>query len=367
MNESLLNGILIFGILQSLFFSILFSTKKEKSLPDKIMGVWFLVLAVQTFLILVEQLTQVIPVVRNSSLLMTLLYGPMLFLYVSKLSLTKTRLTANDFVHFFPFFLFLLLFILSQGERNVITKLLAGTSAISGIVYCIVCYIMLRNHQSNIENRFSYIEKINLSWLNRLVISLLILWTGVFILVMLNRFLCVDISLKWFFTIIPLFIFYIGYFGIKQQAIYYTNLKGHYINKIIDIRKTKKPDDISYVKSGLLPDTMSAIHAQLLTFMQKDNLYLNPTLSLTDLSEKMNIPSHHITQTLNDYAKINFYNFVNGFRVEAFKSKIESDEAEKFSLLGIAFDCGFNSKSSFNRIFKNFTGLSPSEYKNNNS
>jgi AraC-like DNA-binding protein len=116
------------------------------------------------------------------------------------------------------------------------------------------------------------------------------------------------------------------------------------------------------VKSGLLPDTMTAIHNRLLLCMQNDKLYLNPTLSLADLSEKMNLPSHHITQTLNEHARTNFYDFVNEFRVEEFKGKIKSGEAQEFSLLGIAFDCGFNSKSSFNRIFKKFTTQSPSEY-----
>ncbi len=364
MKDSLFTGILIFGIIQSLFYSLLFSTKKDKALPDKIMGAWLLVLAVQTFLIFVSHQPQNYPLIRNSSLLMTLLYGPMLFLYVSKFCFSKTRLTAKDCIHFVPFLLFLLLLIVVPGEKIVLTKLLAGASALSGILYCIVCFILLNNHQNNIENTFSNIEKINLAWVNRLVVSLLILWTGVFILVTLNRFLLFEISLDWFFAMIPLFIFYIGYFGIKQQSIYYSIITKQDSNRVIVIPKTKKSYDNSYVKSGLLPDSMSAIHTQLVTCMERDKLFLNPTLSLTDLSEKLNIPPHHITQTLNGYANLNFYEFVNEFRVEEFKHKIKSGEAEDFSLLGIAFDCGFNSKSSFNRIFKKFAGQSPSGYHN---
>jgi len=362
MNESLFSGILVFGILQSVFFALLFSTKKDRSLPDKIMGVWLMVLALQTLLILVNHQTQAIPLVRKASLLMTLLYGPMLYLYASKLSLTKTRLTASDFLHFVPFLLLLLVLILIPGEKEALAKIFGGTSAFLGMGYCIVCFILLRNHQHSIENKFSSIDKINLVWINRLVISLLIIWTGVIILVTLNRFLNISISLNWFFTMIPLFIFYIGYFGIKQQAIYYSNVKDQNIEINAGIRKTKKSYDNSYVKSGLLPDTMKAIYARLMTAMQKDKLYLNPTLSLSDLSEEMKLPSHHITQTLNEYAKINFYDFVNEFRVEEFKGKIQSGEAQEFSLLGIAFDCGFNSKSSFNRVFRKFTAQSPSEY-----
>jgi AraC-like DNA-binding protein len=286
----------------------------------------------------------------------------MLYLYASKLTLTKTRLTDKDFLHFVPFLLFLLILILIPGEKEILAKILGGTSAFLGMSYCIVCFILLRNHRQSIENKFSYIDKINLVWINRLVISLLIIWTGVIILVTLNKLLDIKIPLNWFFTMIPLFIFYIGYFGIKQQAIYYTHVKEQNIDINTDIRKTNKSYDNSYVKSGQLPDTMKAIHNRLLLCMQKDKLYLNPTLSLSDLSDEIKLPSHHITQTLNEYAKINFYDFVNEFRVEEFKRKIKSGEAQEFSLLGIAFDCGFNSKSSFNRIFKKFTAQSPSEY-----
>jgi AraC-like DNA-binding protein len=367
MNESILTGILIFGIIQSIFFALLFSTKKDKTLPDNIITVWLIILALQIFLILIKQQTESIPVAGNLSLLITLLYGPMLFLYVSRLTITKTGLQTADLIHFIPFFLFLVLFILTDGERSLLTKFLAGTSALSGISYCIICFIMVRNHQNNITNTFSYIEKINLNWVNRLVICLLFIWTGVLILVTLNKFLHIEVSLDWFFTTIPLFIFYIGFYGIRQQAIYSAVKEVPQRANLTDLRKTKKSNESSYVKSGLLPDTMRTIHEQLIRSMQNDELYSDPELSLTELSERVNIPAHHITQSLNDYAGINYHDFVNGFRVEAFKKKIDSGEAEKFSLLGLAFDCGFNSKSSFNRIFKNFTGLAPSGYKRKES
>jgi AraC-like DNA-binding protein len=362
MNDSLFTGILIFGIIQSLFFSLLFSTKKDRALPDKIMGTWLLILALQTLMILLRHQFQTIPIAQNAALLLTLLYGPMLYLYLSKLILTKTLLTVKDIFHFIPFFLFLLISILVPGEKDSPSKMLAGTSALSGIVYCIVSFILLKNHQNNITNRFSYIERINLIWANRLIICLLLIWTGVFVLVILSRFLLFEISLDWFFTIVPLFIFYIGYYGINQQGIYYSYAREQEHERVVAFQKTKKSYDQSYLKSGLVPDTMSAIHFKLLACMQTDKLFLNPTLSLNDLSEKLDIPSHHITQTLNGYAGINFYDFVNQFRVEEFKTQVKSGEAQNFSLLGIAFDCGFNSKSSFNRIFKNSTGQSPSEY-----
>jgi len=359
MNERFLVGILIFGIIQSLFFALLFSTKGGKSLPDKLLGVWLLVFALQTFLIVMNLQN---PAITILPLLMTLLYGPILFLYVSRLTFAKSKLSSIDFVHLLPFVLFFLLSFLFPTNSHVFIKLLGGASALLGIAYCAITFYLLRKHKKNITNRFSNIEKISLAWLNKLVVGLLFIWSGVFILVAFYRFLNIELPLNWFFTIIPFFIFYIGYYGHKQQVIY-THVRESDHDRLIEIQENQK----SYKKSGLQPDTMKAIHDKLLGCMQKEKLYLNQTLSLTDLSEKMNIPAHHITQTLNEYAKINFYDFINGFRVDAVIGKIESEGYEKYSLLGIAFDCGFNSKSSFNRIFKNFTGTSPSEYKKRKS
>ena len=101
--------------------------------------------------------------------------------------------------------------------------------------------------------------------------------------------------------------------------------------------------------------------------MQTEKLYLNPQLSLNDFSQITNIPSHHITQTLNEFCKQNFHDFVNYYRVQEFKVQLFLPKNESFSLLGIAYDCGFNSKSSFNRIFKKITSQTPSEYKKINA
>ncbi|GAB1474899.1 hypothetical protein MASR2M69_23400 [Bacteroidota bacterium] len=108
---------------------------------------------------------------------------------------------------------------------------------------------------------------------------------------------------------------------------------------------------------------MQEIYEKLLNAMVSNKLFTNPTLSLQNLSDMLSIPPHHITQTLNEFVKQNFYDFVNSYRVNEFKKRVDQGDSERFSLLGIALDCGFNSKSSFNRIFKNTTGFTPSEYR----
>jgi AraC-like DNA-binding protein len=97
--------------------------------------------------------------------------------------------------------------------------------------------------------------------------------------------------------------------------------------------------------------------------MVTEKPYLDANLSLPELADKLEIPSHHLSRVINEQFGVNFFDFVNQYRVEEVKSKIGNPEFENLSLLGIAFDSGFNTKSAFNRVFKKMTGFTPSEYK----
>ena len=368
MNESILNGILIFGIIQAFFFSLQHSTKKNKTLSDIIVGFWLLILASQIFFIVLNLNNQNktgFLFVSNPQLLFTLLHGPFLYQYVQKLVLGESSFTKKDTYHFIPFFVGLvisLIFYFTNIDSVILLKGIAVTGAISGLLYFIIALSLLQKHKRRIKNDFSYTERINLNWLLNLTIGLLTIWVGASVLVVLSRFCSIDLPLTWSFTIVPVFIFYIGFCGIRQQIIYTTPVTEAQNKVSVSITEMPVKISDSYKKSGLQVDNMKTINARLLKSMQQDRLFLNPTLSLSALSKELNIPAHHLTQTLNEYADLSFYDFVNSFRVNEFKKRIHAPENKNFSLLGIAFDCGFNSKSSFNRIFKQKTALSPSEY-----
>lgn len=367
MNDSILNGLLIFGIIQAFLFAGLFMSKKNRTSADLVMMFWLLLFSVHSFLILVNlnntysKLFQAIP----KSL--TLLYGPFLFVYVGILG-SKPKHTRRLYLwHFIPFVVYLTLTFLFF-ESSIFRAVLALSGAVSGLLYCLVTLYSLRKHNEQIVELFSSIEEINLSWVRKLVKVIVLIWIGVFILVVGNQIFQIRLSLHWFFIGIPLFIAYIGYYGLQQQVIFHVaqEEESKVTEKDPEVKINKGntlETDESYRKSGLQENDMEVIFHSLESVMQRDKLFLHQNLSLPELADKVKIPRHHITQTLNSYARQSFYDYVNTYRINAFIDRLKNGDTDNFSLLGIAFDCGFNSKSSFNRIFKTATGKSPSEYK----
>ena len=115
-----------------------------------------------------------------------------------------------------------------------------------------------------------------------------------------------------------------------------------------------------YTTSGLSKAEKNQKLHELITVMKKNKPYLNPELTLDSLSATVSLNPNQLSQIINELLNKNFYQLINEYRVEEVKSQIFDDSR---SLLGIALDCGFNSKSSFNRTFKEITGKTPSAYR----
>jgi len=116
-------------------------------------------------------------------------------------------------------------------------------------------------------------------------------------------------------------------------------------------------------KEHSLPlETFREINNLIIQAMETDLLYLNPDLNLSMLAQKINIPQKTISTILNQYEKKGFSEFVNNYRVEAFKKKVTKANLSLLTIIGVAQECGFSSQSTFQRIFKQTTGMSPSEY-----
>jgi AraC-like DNA-binding protein len=149
------------------------------------------------------------------------------------------------------------------------------------------------------------------------------------------------------------------YFGINQSVIYEQPPKGflkHRENSHVNFSREK------YVGSPLSEQQIDELLKTILNYLKINKAYLNPDYNLQMMADDLNISKHKLSQIINSGQRKNFYKFINEFRIEEVKEKLTDSSYKHYSILGIAMECGFNSKTSFNRIFKEETGLTPTEF-----
>jgi adenylate cyclase len=117
-----------------------------------------------------------------------------------------------------------------------------------------------------------------------------------------------------------------------------------------------------YSKSNLQIGEAEKYILELEKLMEKQKPWTNPTLNLSDLAELINISSNLLSQLLNEFIGMNFYDYVNTYRLNYFIELIDKSFYKNFTLLSVAYECGFNSKTTFNAFFKKVKGITPSEY-----
>ena len=124
-----------------------------------------------------------------------------------------------------------------------------------------------------------------------------------------------------------------------------------------DIQKSKSP------KAGLSGERIGDLVKKITTLMEDEKLYQETELTLQQLAGKLQVPTYQVSQSLNEGMKKNFYDVVNGYRVDEAKRLLLDEKNRNFTILSVGFEAGFNSKTTFNTVFKKFTGLTPTEYR----
>lgn len=228
----------------------------------------------------------------------------------------------------------------------------------------------LKQYQQRIKNDYSFIETIKLTWL--------VNFTWIYFI---NNLLVLLISLAFSFwhlgslellyiivyASIVLSLFYLCYNGIRQYSLVeYNNAIGLNDNAEIESKKPtstlKNNDSDKYKSSSLSIEEMESIFKRLKQLFEIEKIYLEPQLKIQDLSESINVTTHNISQTINSKAQQSFYDFVNEYRAEHFKTLLANPENRKFTILALGIESGFNSKATLNRIFKKQVGVSPKEF-----
>jgi AraC-like DNA-binding protein len=358
------------------FFAVLLFQKKPKAVHDKILIFWLAFLGLYTgvYGLSSNELFTYFPLLSASFISLLLLHGPFLYFYISSLVVNPNKFRPKDLLHFIPFLLFNLYLIIvsylpmvserislshvsSEHESPLLFQLFLMLVVLSGPVYFVFSIRLFKNLDIQIFNNFSSAENINPDWLRKLVYIFGSVWTLLMIVATIHHvfhlfswIFCTDgISLS-----LSIFIILIGYYGLKQKELFSFPEKESFILE-------QKPEKYS---GSRLKESEARLYLEKLNrFMEEEKPYLSPDLNLPQLAKEVDIPSHYLSQVINENIGLNFFDFINRQRVEDVKSKISDPRYNNFSILGIAFESGFNSKSAFNRVFKNITGLTPSEYK----
>lgn len=354
--------IFIAGMTIAVFFEVLLLSKKQKTGADRVLAFWMFLITAHLFLFYVFHTGEIYnyPFLLGTGFPLPLLHGVMLYLYVGSVT---GRLPANRrllFLHFVPalaMYLYLVgFFVLPADEKVRIFRnqgagyetfdaIRSAAVLLSGVVYVAWSSWILERHRRRVLERYSFRQKVDLLWLRILVWGLGAIW----LLVFFENDVVV-------FSAVTIFVFLIGFFGIRQVRIFATD----------EPAPAAEAEQVSvkekYAKSGLSGERSRALYGDLTRLMKEEAAYKKPDLTLDHLAARLKVHPNYLSQALNEQDGRNFYDFVNSYRLEEFKRLLSDPKNRNLTLLSLAFDCGFNSKSSFNRHFKKVTGRTPSEY-----
>lgn len=283
-----------------------------------------------------------------------LLYGASLYLYIKSILFSDYRLEKKELIHLLPF-LFTILLIISDFfighflyESYVFFRIDKFITRPLSLFYLFSGLYLLYIYKKDIQNSVSNCEPYKITWLY----TILILFS-------ISRIIHFYFGLAGFFHL-PLFIpayFCTGSIMVNSIIIIsYALFKNEFFQVTKEIIATK------YQKTKQADEQLDQYLEKISSFMAAEKPYLNPNLTIDELSGKIEIPPYIISQTINSRLNQNFFNFINSYRVEESKKMLISENDK--TILEVLYNSGFNSKSTFNSIFKRFTGLTPSEFKN---
>ncbi len=195
------------------------------------------------------------------------------------------------------------------------------------------------------------------------------LWVGIFTVIWLAGVFryAFDYSVQTN-LVVPLFFsvfIYVAVYQRLRRPESLAKLKGEgeaAANAPADNTATKK-----YEKSTLTKVRADRYVRRLLETMEKEKLYLDSDLTLQKLARRLSIHPHHLSQIINERLNQNYFDFINSYRIEEAKKRLIDPSEKHFSILAIAGEVGFNSKSAFNSVFKKYVNMTPSEWRKTSS
>jgi AraC-like DNA-binding protein len=219
----------------------------------------------------------------------------------------------------------------------------------------VLMYAKVLSLSRNSREPLSSAKRNNLFWLRTFMTMILVAAVAGLFRVALNFRAESILLMPICFTVI---VYVAGYMAIKHPEA----LAGVEEENLADSIETSNPTK-KYEKSNLTPERAEEYLKRLIHFMESEKPYTDGDLTLQKLAEKLSIPINHLSQIINERLRQNFFDFVNSYRVKEVQRMMSDPSKKHYSLIAIAEEVGFNSKSTFNSVFKKHVNMTPSEYR----
>ncbi|HPF10477.1 MAG TPA: AraC family transcriptional regulator [Flavobacteriaceae bacterium] len=291
------------------------------------------------------------------------LFGPFTYMYIKRLLFRENHRFWLSKIHFVPFFglvVFALFYIIKytpeayyqfflNGNLLLYFRIISVLMIALNTLYVFKSFQLLSVFKKAEKEVFSF-QQTPVTYLNFFLLSVsvcLLAWAVSLTdsVVFQNRIPYIDYDSIW--VAIPVFIYVIGYFSLRQPELF---------------RITEAPPKNSFKKERL-PETEALLLQQKLnSLMTNEKIFLQSDLTLADVAEMLQTSTNNVSWLLNQVYKTTFYDFINQYRVKEFVKKVENQEHLKHTILALSMDVGFNSKSTFNKAFKDTMQDTPSNY-----
>lgn len=369
-----MTNFLLIATFEAVFIGLLILAKRKKSTSDYILFSLFVVYAITigfSFLEIYNRNNSYpYPIFISVSVPFILLHGPLLWYYV--LSLTKQNFTFRvvHFLNLLPFVLieavfWFITYRLPVDERiamdagatfqhEVFYPVLLILIALSTVIYYALGLRRIQCHSARIKSYFAETGAINLKWLKLFLILALICHLSISLLYIIDYSfgLMAYNSLQMAgFVVASVYTLVLGFFGFRQGNVFTSDIIAVNLDTIASTNQTEP-----------LTTAEEQFVERLLAYMQNEKPFLNNELTLALLAKGLDVSPEYLSSVLNGRLNSNFFDFINRYRVEEFKRICHLPENKQYTILALAYDCGFNSKATFNRVFRQHTGTTPGTY-----
>jgi AraC-like DNA-binding protein len=290
------------------------------------------------------------------------LFGPVVYTYLRRLLYKGNGIYQMAKYHFLPFLgmvilgLYLCLFyssieyyaLFTDGNLTIVFQIISAVMILFNSIYLVKSFALLNKFRQDEKEVFSF-EQTPVTYINFFLFSFSTC-LGAWLISFLNSVFLDDyftyINYESIWVVIPIFIYVIGYFSLKQPELF----------KVSEEQKiVQKKERLSENESAILKDRLDSLMTNERVFMEND-------LTLSDVAKQLKTSTNNISWVLNTVYDTTFYDFINGYRVKEFIQKIENKEHLNHTILALSLDSGFNSKSTFNKAFKILMKDTPSNF-----